>query len=151
MTATTFSYINDASIELKEVYLHITYLFLKELIIPSEVFSSAIVFLLALLRMSFFIHCRKWYEESFYRNRLRSHTAVSSAQVIYSFMPLFHRFVYFIVIANIFVSNRSLGTFFDGFCISFPDSMFRCAWVFFFENGAKIFRFHTCGRGLTNG
>ena len=66
-----------------------------------------------------------------------SHTAVSSAQVIYSFFPLFHLFVYFIVIANIFVSNRSLETFFHRFCISFPDSMFQCTWVFFFENGAK--------------
>ena len=66
-----------------------------------------------------------------------SHTAVSSAQVIYSFMPLFHLFVYFIVIANTFVSNRSLGTFFDGFCISFPDSMFRCAWVFFLKTEQK--------------
>ena len=66
-----------------------------------------------------------------------SNTTVSSAQVIYSFMPLFHLFVYFIVIANIFVSNRSPGTVFDGFWISFPDSMFQCTRVFFFWKRSK--------------
>ena len=31
-----------------------------------------------------------------------SHTVVSSAQVIYSFMPLFYLFIYFIVLANLY-------------------------------------------------
>ena len=44
----SFSYINDASVDLNEVSLHITYLSLKELVIVSDVFS-AIVFLLTLL------------------------------------------------------------------------------------------------------
>ena len=43
-----FNYINNASVYLNEVCLHITYLFIKELVIASDVFS-AIVFLLALL------------------------------------------------------------------------------------------------------
>ena len=38
MTATPFSYINDASVVLNEVCLHITYLFLKELAFVSDVF-----------------------------------------------------------------------------------------------------------------
>ena len=44
----SFSYINDASVDLNEVSLHITCLSLKELVIVSDVFS-AIVFLLTLL------------------------------------------------------------------------------------------------------
>ena len=65
------------------------------------------------------------------------HTVVSSAQEIYSFVSLFHLFVYFIVIANIFVSNRSLGTFFNGFCIPFPDGMFQCTRGFFLKTEQK--------------
>ena len=59
-----------------------------------------------------------------------SHTAVSSAQVIYSFMSFLKKSVCLIYfIANMFFfSNRSLGTFFHGFRIPFPfpfpDSMF---------------------------
>ena len=41
--ATPFSFINDTSVDLNEVCLHITYLFLKELVFVS------VVFLLALL------------------------------------------------------------------------------------------------------
>ena len=43
-----FSNINNASVDLNEVGLHITYLFLEKLVIASDVFSG-IVFLLALL------------------------------------------------------------------------------------------------------
>ena len=43
LTSTPFSYMNDASVDLNEVCLHITYLFLKELVFVS------VVFLLALL------------------------------------------------------------------------------------------------------
>ena len=46
--------------------------------------------------------------------------AVSSTHLIYSFMSFFYLFIYFFVIANIFFSNRSLGTFFHGFRIPFP-------------------------------
>ena len=48
LTTVPFNYINNASVYLNEVCLHITYLFIKELVIASDVFS-AIVFLLALL------------------------------------------------------------------------------------------------------
>ena len=43
MTATPFSYINDASVDLNEVCLHITYLFLKELVFVSDVFLLALL------------------------------------------------------------------------------------------------------------
>ena len=43
MTATPFSYINDASVDLNEVCLHITYLFLKELVFVSGVFLLALL------------------------------------------------------------------------------------------------------------
>ena len=36
--ATPFSYVNNASVDLNEVCLHITYLFLKELVFVSDVF-----------------------------------------------------------------------------------------------------------------
>ena len=48
LTTMPFNYINNASVDLNEVGLHITYLFLEKLVIASDVFS-AIVFLLALL------------------------------------------------------------------------------------------------------
>ena len=38
MTAMPFSYINDAYVDLNEVCLHTTYLFLKELVFVSDVF-----------------------------------------------------------------------------------------------------------------
>ena len=50
-----------------------------------------------------------------------SHTAVSYAQVINSFMSLFYLFISFFVIANFFLS-RSLGTF-HGFRFRFRDSV----------------------------
>ena len=43
MTATPFSYINDASVDLSEVCLHITYLFLKALVFVSDVFPLALL------------------------------------------------------------------------------------------------------------
>ena len=55
-----------------------------------------------------------------------SHTAVSSAHVINSFMSLFYLFISFFVIANFFFLSRSLGTF-HGFRFRFriPDSGFH--------------------------
>ena len=41
--AVSFSYINDASVDLKEVCLHITYLFLKELVFVNDVFLLALL------------------------------------------------------------------------------------------------------------
>ena len=43
LTATPFSYINDASVNLNEVCLHITYLFLKELVFVIAVFLLALL------------------------------------------------------------------------------------------------------------
>ena len=43
MTATPFSYINDASDDSNEVCLHITYLFLKALVFVSNVFLLALL------------------------------------------------------------------------------------------------------------
>ena len=43
LTATPFSYINDASANLNEVCLHITYLFLKELVFVIAVFLLALL------------------------------------------------------------------------------------------------------------
>ena len=43
LTATPFSYINDSSVDLNEVCLHITYLFLKELAFVSDVFVLALL------------------------------------------------------------------------------------------------------------
>ena len=116
LTATPFSYINDASVYLNEVCLHITYLFLKEL-----VFVIA-VFLLALLSHENL--------DFFPGSGIKSlFTGIdSSTELIYSSMSFFfYLFSYFIVIANVVFSNRSLGTFFRGFCIPFPfpDSGFR--------------------------
>ena len=43
MAATPFSYINDASVDFNKVCLHITYLFLKELVFVSDVFLLALL------------------------------------------------------------------------------------------------------------
>ena len=43
MTETPFSYINNASVDLDEVCLHITYLFLKELVFVIAVFLLALL------------------------------------------------------------------------------------------------------------
>ena len=56
-----FSYINDASNDLNEVCLHITYLFLKELVFVSDFF---LLFICCPKRIC--IHCQKWYQESFH-------------------------------------------------------------------------------------
>ena len=55
----------DASVDLNEVCLHITYLLLKEL-----VFVSDVLLLFICCPMRICIHCRKWYQESFHQNRL---------------------------------------------------------------------------------
>ena len=43
LTTTPFSYINNASVDLNKNCLHVTYLFLKELVIASDVFLLASV------------------------------------------------------------------------------------------------------------
>ena len=43
LTATPFSYINGASVDLNKVCLHVTYLFLKELAFVSDVFVLALL------------------------------------------------------------------------------------------------------------
>ena len=43
LTTTPLSYINDASVDLNKVCLHVTYLFLKELHIASDVFLLALL------------------------------------------------------------------------------------------------------------
>ena len=44
LTATSFSYINDSSVDLNEVCLPIAYLFLKELVFVGDVFLLALLF-----------------------------------------------------------------------------------------------------------
>ena len=43
LTTTPFSYINDASVDLNKVCVHVTYLFLKELAFVSDVFVLALL------------------------------------------------------------------------------------------------------------
>ena len=54
-----------------------------------------------------------------------SHTAVSSTQVIYSFMSFFKICLFILLSLLYFFSNRSLGTFFHGFRIPFPGTAFH--------------------------
>ena len=72
LTATPFSYMNDASVDLNELCLHITYLFLKELVFVSDVFLLALLSHenLHLLPAGADYRCRKLYQESFHRNGL---------------------------------------------------------------------------------
>ena len=93
------------------MWLRITYLFLKELVFVSD------VFLLALLSHENLRSLPEVGIKSLFTViDSSSDTAVSSTQLIYSFMSFFNLFIYFIVIANIYIhfffSNRSLGTFF---------------------------------------
>ena len=115
LTATPFSYINDASVDLNEVGLHITYLFLKELVFVSD------VFLLVLLSHENLhslpeVVSRLFSPES-------TPLVIKQSPLIYSaslfICVFFYMFIYFILIANIHFSNRSLGTFFHGFRIPF--------------------------------
>ena len=54
-----------------------------------------------------------------------SHTAVSSTKVIYSFMSFFKICLFILLPLLFFFSNRSLGTFFQGFRIPFPGTGFH--------------------------
>ena len=111
-----FSYINDASVDFNEVCLHITWLFFKELVFISDVCFSP--HLLSHENLFAFI-AGSGIKSLFTGTDSSSDTAVSSTQLIYSFMSFFNLFIYFIVIANTFFSNRSLGTFFHGFLVPF--------------------------------
>ena len=129
MTATPFSYINDTSVDLNEVCLHITCLFLKELAFVSD------VFLLALLsHENINLHSLQEVVSTVFSPE-STPLVIQQSPLLSLFIHLclffFYLFIYFIVITNIFSSNRSLGTFFHGFQIPFPffrfwipDSMF---------------------------
>ena len=112
-----FSNINNASVDLNEVCLHITYLFLEKLVIVSDVFS-AIVFLLALLS------CEKF---AFIAGRgmtsLFTKIDSSSQTAVFPGINFIHSFLLSLLIY--FFSNRSLGTFFHRFRIPFPFPSFR--------------------------
>ena len=126
MTATPFSYVNDASDDSNEVCLHITYLFVKALVFFSH------VFLLALLS-----------HENFYSLPIVVSSVFSpestplvtqQSPLLYSanlFICAFFFICLFISLSLLilFFSNRSLGTFFHRFRIPFPfpfpDSGFR--------------------------
>ena len=92
LTATPFSYINDASVDLNEVCLHITYLFLKELVFVSD------VFLLALLSHEN-LHLLP---EEVLRVFSPKSTPLVYSTNLFIYLFLFYLFIYFIVIANIF-------------------------------------------------
>ena len=129
MTATPFSYINDASVDLNEVCLHITYLFLKELAFVSD------VFLLALLSHENCIHCQKWYQESFHWNDScdTAILAVSSTHLIYSLMSFFFicLFIFFVIVDIFFFKSIAWNLLsripysVSVILFPFPDSRFR--------------------------
>ena len=77
-----FFWLNLAVRRLKEVCLHITYLFLKELVTVSDVFSPRFA-----VPWEFAFIAGSGMKSLFTGIDSSSHTAVSSAQVIYSFMP----------------------------------------------------------------
>ena len=116
--ACQLQYVNDASVDLNEVCLRTTYFFLKEPVFVSD------VFLLALLSHENLHSLSEVVSRVF---------SPESTPLAYSSLPysanliIFYLFIYFILISNIFFSNRSLGTFFHGFCIPFPlpDSRFH--------------------------
>ena len=129
MTATPFSYINDDSVDLNEVCLHITYLFLKELAFVSD------VFLLALLSHENCIHCQKWYQESFHWNDScdTAILAVSSTHLIYSLMSFFFicLFIFFVIVDIFFFKSIAWNLLsripysVSVILFPFPDSRFR--------------------------
>ena len=82
-----FNYINNASVYLNKVCLHITYLFIKELVIVSD-FFSAIVFLLALLSYEkFAFTAGRGMTSLFTKIDSSSHTAVfPGIKFIHSFL-----------------------------------------------------------------
>ena len=131
LMATPFSYINDASVDLNEVCLHISYLFLKELVFVSDVrFSprSAVPWEFAFIAGSGIKSLFTGIDSS-------SDTAVSSTQLIYSFMPFFICLFILLSLLTYFFFESIAWTFFHGFRIPIPwfrfhfripDSMFQC-------------------------
>ena len=126
MTATPFSYVllNDASVDLNEVYLHITYLFLKRLVFVSD------IFLLALLSHEN-LHSLPEVVSRVFSPELTPLVIQQSPPLTLTLFiyVLFYLFIYFIVIANIyfFQINRLES--------SFVDSIFR------FHDSISISRF----------
>ena len=120
-------WLNLAVRRLNEVCLHITYLFLKELVILSA------MFFLALLSHENLHSLPEVVWRVFFTGIDSSgHTAVSSAQVIYSFFK--NLFIYFIVIANIFFYKSIAWSLLSRIPYSvsvipvpFPDSCFSAA------------------------
>ena len=98
MTATSFSYVNDASDDSNEVCLHITYLFLKALVFVSN------VFLLALLSHEN-LHSLPIVVSSVFSPE-STPLVIQQSPLLYSanlfICVFFNLFIYFIVIANIF-------------------------------------------------
>ena len=128
MTATPFSYINDASVDLNEVCLQITYLFPKELVFVSD------VFLLALLSDEKLHSLPEVVSRVFSPESTPLVIQLSPLQLIYSFMSFFYLFIYFIVIANIFFFQI------DHLEPSFTDSVFRIRFRFHFRDSVSGFR-----------
>ena len=97
MTATPFSYVNDASDDSNEVCLHITYLFLKALVFVSH------VFLLALLSHEN-LHSLPTVVSSVFSPE-STPLVTQQSPLLYSanlfICAFFYLFIYFIVIANI--------------------------------------------------
>ena len=118
MTATPFSYINDASDDSNEVCLHITYLFLKALVFVSN------VFLLALLSHEN-LHSLPIVVSSVFSPE-STPLVIQQSPLLHSansFICVFFFICLFILLSLLiffFFSNRSLGTFFHGFRIPFP-------------------------------
>ena len=116
MKATPVSYINDACDDSNEVCLHITYLFLKALVFVIN------VFLLALLSHENLQSLPIVLSSVFSPDS--TSIVIQQSPLLYSanlFMCVFfYLFIYVIVIADSFFSNRSLGTFFHRFRIPFP-------------------------------
>ena len=118
MRATPFSWINNVSVDLNEVCLHITYLFLKELVFVSD------VFLLALLSHENLHSLLEVVSRVF--SPKSTPLVIQQSPLLYS-ANLFIYFFFFIslfillsLLIYIFFSNRSLRTFFHGFPIPFP-------------------------------
>ena len=137
--ATPFSYINDASVDLNKVCLHITYLFLKELVFVSDVF----LFCFAVPREFAFI-AGSGIKSLFTGIDSSSDTAVSSSQLIYSFMTFFYLFIYFIVITKIYFFQ----TVFHGFRVPFPHSGFHVLALPISDGIVFVFHLAGCIREL---
>ena len=122
-TTTPFSYINDVSVDLDKVCLHITYLFLKKLTVGDV---SAIVFLLALLSHENLYSL----PEAVWRVFSKESTPLVVQQsplprgISHWFKSLFYLFIYSIDITNIiFLTTACIGTFFHRFSIPYSFSV----------------------------